>query len=319
MASRTKELPAELQALDFSTLDSEIEEISKRNWAENTKRAYTTQWENVDRWTVFHGIPSQPAYPQDIARYLAALRKVGKSRATCELARAAIAADHRDLGYTKFNNPAYSPNVREVLKGMRRSSAAQRQAKPLTAAAVAAIVRTAMDRRVFDSGVVEPADVAQIRGPLDIAIVLVLSSGGLRRSEAAALTWADVQRWRDGTGRLTIGRSKLNQEGDPQPVAVSKAAMDALDAIRPEAGRPGDKVFNLKGRAISNRVQAAAKHAGLGDGYSGHSGRVGMAMTMTENGAPVHTTMRQGRWNSAESVARYSRNEEASAATQWLD
>lgn len=29
-------------------------------------------------------------------------------------------------------------------------------------------------------------------------------SRGLRRSEASALTWADVELWPDGTGRVTI-------------------------------------------------------------------------------------------------------------------
>ena len=37
--------------------------------------------------------------------------------------------------------------------------------------------------------------------------------GMLRRSEAAVLTWADVVREADGSGRLTVRRSKTDPEG----------------------------------------------------------------------------------------------------------
>ena len=46
--------------------------------------------------------------------------------------------------------------------------------------------------------------VAQARATVDLAIIGVLTDGGLRRSEAAALTWGDVGFWPDGTARITI-------------------------------------------------------------------------------------------------------------------
>ena len=61
----------------------------------------------------------------------------------------------------------------------------------------------------------------------------VLSDGGLRRSEAAALTWGDVQRWDDGSGRITVVRSKTDTEAQGAVVAITPTAMRALDAIRP--------------------------------------------------------------------------------------
>ena len=50
-----------------------------------------------------------------------------------------------------------------------------------------------------------------------------------------------------------------------------------------------------------------------------HSGRVGLAQMMSGAGAPTETTMRQGRWKSAEMVRRYTRAETAGAALQWMD
>ncbi len=70
--------------------------------------------------------------------------------------------------------------------------------------------------------------------------------------------------------------------------------------------------------SISRRVKAAARAAGLGAGYSGHSGRVGMARRMARAGAPTHEIMAQGCWRSAGMVADYTRAEHAEWATRWL-
>ena len=56
---------------------------------------------------------------------------------------------------------------------------------------------------------------------------------GLRRSEAAALTWGDIQRWDDGSGRIIVIRSRTDVEAAGVGVAITPAAMQALDAIRP--------------------------------------------------------------------------------------
>ena len=141
-----------------------------------------------------------------------------------------------------------------------------------------------------------------------------LSDAGLRRSEASSLTWGDVQRWDDGSGRITVVRSKTDVESQGAVVAITPAAMEALDAIRP-AGAGGEvKVFGLSESQIARRVQGIAKAAGLSDWefFSGHSGRVGMARRMAQNGAPTHDIERQGRWKQGGGmVGRYTRGETA--------
>ena len=66
-----------------------------------------------------------------------------------------------------------------------------------------------------------------------MALVAALSDAGLRRSEASALTWGDVQRWDDSSGRITVLRSKIDVEAQGAVVAITPAAMRALNAIRP--------------------------------------------------------------------------------------
>ena len=107
----------------------------------------------------------------------------------------------------------------------------------------------------------------------------VLSDAGLRRSEAAALTWGDVQRWEDGSGRITVIRSKTDVEAQGAVVAITPVATEALSAIRPAGVASDEKVFGLSESQIARRVKAIARAAGLENWefFSGHSGRVGMA------------------------------------------
>ena len=73
-------------------------------------------------------------------------------------------------------------------------------------------------------------------------------------------------------------------------------------------------MFGLTGEALANRVRAAC----LGDGLSGHSGRIDMARRMVAAGAPNAAVQRQRRWKQGDMVARYTRGEMAGEALKWL-
>ena len=200
--------------------------------------------------------------------------------------------------------------MRASLKGWgRRLSKPQRQACTLTA------VQPRKRGRGF-----ETAEQAAERALFDLALVAVLSDAGLRRSEALSLTLGDVQRWDDGSGRITVVRSKTDAEGAGAVAAVTPVAMRALDAVRP-AGVGGEvKVFGLSESQIARRVKVGAKAAGLANWefFSGHSGRVGMARRMAQNGATTHEIERQGRWKQGGGmVGRYSRGESAGSALRY--
>ena len=228
---------------------------------------------------------SLPAEPLTVARYLAVRAGDGASVATLRLAASASAKAHEWAGH---ESPWRDPGVRASLRGRgRRLARPQRQAGTLTADVLAVIRLTAPKPRARGRGFETPAQAAQ-RARFDLALVAVLSDGGLRRSEAAALTWGDLQRWDDGSGRITVVRSKTDVEAQGAVVAITPAAMRALDAIRPMGVGGGQKVFGLSESQIARRVKVIAKAAGLADWefFSGHSGRVGMARRMAQNGAP---------------------------------
>ena len=286
--------------------------------SDNTHRVYGTQWRIFTGWCDEVGLTSLPAEPLTVARYLAARAGSGASIATIRLATSAISKAHE---WAKLESPCRDPGVRASLKGWgRRLSKTQRKSGALTADVLAVIRLTAVQPRKRGRGIETPDQAAE-RGKFDVALVAVLSDAGLRRSEAAALTWGDVVRWDDGSGRITVIRSKTDAEAQGAVAAITPAAMQALSAIRP-AGASGEvKVFGLSESQIARRVKAITRAAGLENWefFSGHSGRVGMARRMAQNGAPTHEIERQGRWKQGGGmVGRYTRGETAGSALRYL-
>ena len=203
------------------------------------------------------------------------------------------------------------------LQGLARQAAGRGrgQAQGLTAEDCAAILATASIPRRTGRGA-ESETAATERGAVDKAIVSLLFQGGLHRSEAAALRWADVQDATDGRGVLvSVRRSKTDQDGTaaralPQE-RLRRGASPARDRItvqrpglRPE---PTDQVLGgLNGLSIARRLAAAARSAGIEGRITGHSGRVGLASELTARGASTTETMLAGGWKTARMVAHYS-------------
>ncbi len=237
---------------------------------------------------------------------------------TVRLAVAAIVDAHRRVGLESPVNAAVSVTLRGLA---RRVGASQKQAKPLDADALAAVRATAFTPRRSRGGSLESVDTALKRGRLDIALASVLSDAGLRVSEAVQLRWRDVLDTETGAGLVYIERSKTDQAGEGAYVAITPETLTALKQLRQDSGVMTDAdapVFGLAMSQISRRVDSMARAAGLGGGYSSHSGRVGLAIRMTRRGAPLQAVQTHGRWKSPSMPARYTRGEKALEALEWL-
>ena len=269
----------------------------------NTRRAYRQQWAAFTTWASAHGYLSLPALDATLAAYLTLLAGQGQALASIRQARGAVVKAHQ---LASLPNPA-GPVTAAALRGIGRTiGAGQRQAAPLTAEGLAAIRATAHLPRRGKGGSMETAGFARQRGLLDVAIASVIRDGLLRVSETAALTWADVSPAGDGTGVATVRRSKTDIEGQGQAVYLGTAAMSALAAIRPADVDGAAPVFRLSARQLPRRIKAMARAAGLGEGFSGHSGRVGMAQDLAASGAELPALMVAGRWQSPRMPARYT-------------
>ena len=266
----------------------------------NTRLAYAGALARLDawRWTA-------PVDDPLLAVYLGELFEAGRAPATAALAVAAVRFRAKLAGQP---DPAGEATAR-VLGGYRRTAAdrGRGQAAPLRADGLAAILATA-DRPRTDGRGVESHTTAQRRGRTDAVIAGLLFMGGLRRSEVAALRWADVTDASDGDGvLLTVRTSKTNQEGDAADVRYLKnGAAKAIRTLRAADAAPTDRVIGLSPLQIQRRFTAAARAAGIEARVTAHSGRVGLASELTARGASTTEVMLAGNWKTARMVAHYS-------------
>ena len=268
----------------------------------NTRRAYAGALRRLDAWR-----GPAPLTDARLAAYLGAIFEAGRAPATAALAVAAVRFRAKLAGQP---DPAGEATAR-VLGGYRRTAAdrGRGQAAPLRADGLAAILATAARPRTDGRGV-ESHTTAHRRGRLDAVIASLLFMGGLRRSEVAAVRWADVTDARDGDGvLLTVRTSKTNHEGDAADVRYLKngaaKAIRTLRAADADAA-PTDRVVGLSPGQIQRRFTAAARAAGIETRVTAHSGRVGLASELTARGASTTEVMLAGNWKTARMVAHYS-------------
>ena len=298
------------QADDLTEADIDnLNAVLDHEIAENTMKNYRVQWRSFILWAVGKGIRALPADPAQVAAYLAErIEEHGHKPATLRAAASAIAFVHRAAGH---DDPCSSPEVKRTLRSAtRKAGKRQKQARALTAEAMTAIQITACKRRRGRGGRVESRETARCRGNLDIALISLMRDAMLRVSEAAVLTWRDIAAEADGTGRLLIRRSKTDAEGEGSVAFLSGPTMSGLGSMC-GSKVDTDSVFGLRPNQISRRIKQAAEAAGLGDGFSGHSPRVGMARDLARAGIELPSLMNAGRWRTPAMPAHYTRNETA--------
>ena len=159
-------------------------------------------------------------------------------------------------------------------------------------------------------------------GLRDAALIAVMSDAALRVSEASAISVEDLARREDGSATLLIRRSKTDQDGHGAALYLGKATMDRIDAWRTAAevhwgplfrrltGRGTPTPHRLTPRSIRRAVARAAESVGI-EGASGHSLRVGAAVSLVRSGAQTLEVQQVGRWKDQRMPAHYARHEAA--------
>ena len=254
-----------------------------------------------------------PAAAESVAAYVAE-RAEDRSLSTVRLDRYAIRWAHDRAGHP---SPTGHPGVRRVVKGLRRTAAregraASRQAAALTASGLAAIAERRRDRADRTDGIAGARPSAGVPWTWPCAPSCVTPcSGARKRPRSPGPTSSSGG---DGSARVTVRRSKTDQEARGPCSTPGRPPRRPCKPIRlrePFAGAA--RVFGLaSGRAVSNRIAAAAKAAGLDGHYSGHSPRIGMAVDLVRAGIPTASVQVAGRWASDRMPAYYTRGETAS-------
>ena len=299
VTAQTSVLPADIQRGAETAII-----LMRKLLAANTRRAYASALRKLDAT-----LQGQELTDRTLAAYVGSLAREGLSPTSAATVIAAVKQryEERDLQFPG------SKLTRDTLSGFRRQAARQPaprgQAQAVTLEDATAMLAAACKPRPRGRGGMESRRTAERRGIVDAAIVAVLFQAGLRRCEAAALVWADIEDAADGEGVLIhVRTSKTNQEGtavDTRYVKDGFAA--ALRRLRVECGSDRSQanrpVFTLSGQQISRRFTAAAKAAGIPGRVTAHSGRVGLASELTRRGASVTETMLAGGWTTARMVA----------------
>lgn len=284
----------------------------------NTLKAYITRWRSFAHWCDATGLNPLPAAPVTVVKFLETQAGTGSSFATLRHTASVITRVHELAGHP---SPCKDQSVRKTLKRLpSRLVKPRAEVGALTPDNCYRIFRRADYPRKRGRGQETEAHAAQ-RGRVDVALVYVLSEAGLSAFEASQLTWGDVHRWRDDSGRITVRGSLTDGRTQDAIVAVTGETMDHLDAIRPSDAAADVKVIGLSASQVLRRVRAAAEAAGIDnwEAFNGSSGRVGLVRRLVANSAPNHVVERQARKMQHNGiVGRYTSGECAAEALPYL-
>ena len=277
-------------------LPEETESLIKVSVSENTLKAYQRALHNLETW-----LSGRTLSDALLAEYITNLHKTGKTPATIGQAIAAVKwqLKHQSQENTNF------PITHATLAGIRRAGKdrGRGQVDGLTWQDVERVCLLAEMENT-------------LAGLRDAAIIRLMSDCLLRVSEVVAV---NVEGLKEKT--LTLRSSKSDQEGTGESLYVCDTTRNVLDRYRERAGitdgamfrhiRRGDHIQQNRITAHSARriIKNRAVDAGVKGFISGHSLRVGSAVSLAQAGATVVDMQVSGRWKSAEMPAHYAKAE----------
>jgi integrase len=186
--------PALPGALTIAAIDATMAYAGAEK-AENTRRAYESDWRDFATWCAARGASPLPAHVGIAAAYLSDLADRGRKSSTIGRRAAAIGYHHKMAGHEP---PTSAEGVRAVLRGIRRTiGTATAQKTAITTGQVVEIMKTCP---------------ATLIGRRDAALISFGFLSAMRRSELIALTIGDLTEVPDGL-RIRIRRSKTDRRG----------------------------------------------------------------------------------------------------------
>jgi site-specific recombinase XerD len=279
--------------------------------AAGTRAGYQRDWDRFRAWAASRGHLSLPASPETIAAYVAHEAAAGIRPSTITRRLAALRCAHKLAGYTE--PPINTELVKATMRGIRRTiGTATDRKSPATARVVASMLALCRTETLI--------------GTRDRALLALGFAGAFRRSELVALEVEDLAECPDGL-RVTIHRSKTDQEGAGQSIAILRGVrICPVEAVQTwlaaaeirtglvfrsvlKGGRPGGK---LPDQRVGHIVKQYAERVGLDARmFSGHSLRAGFCTSAAEHGASVWKMMDVSRHKSVDTLRGYVRNAES--------
>ncbi len=282
---------------DIKTLELETVKNLKNSKANNTVRAYESDFKDFSLFCVKNGFKYLPTEPKILSLYLTHLSKTSKF-STLKRRIASIKVIHKMKGHYLDSN---HPIIMENLLGIKRVNGAyQKQKKPLLINNLKLIIKV-LDEK-------EKNEKKRIRNK---SLILLGFSGGFRRSELVNLDYDDLEFVDEGL-KIFIKKSKTDQAGIGSIKAIPYFSnkeycpvIKIKDWIRYSNIAEG-KIYNISDKSVSLTIKKYASLAGLDPNlYGGHSLRSGFATSAAEAGAEERNIMAMTGHKTTQMVRRY--------------
>ena len=262
----------------------------------NTLKTYRHAIEKLEAWRGEHTMDDAL-----LAEYITYLHAEGKAPATISQVVAAVkwyAKHHGDQTVAGVMTERTLAGVRREGKGRGRG-----QVDGLDWQAVERICTIA-------------ESVKTLSGLRDAALMRLMSDCLLRVGEVVAVNVEDIKK-----GVLTLHYSKTDQVGAGEVLFVGTPTLHAIERYQERSGIEGGALFRrvrfhqhvgeerLSVVGARTAIKARAKASGVAGFISGHSLRVGSAISLAEAGASVVEMQVAGRWKSSQMPAHYARAE----------
>ena len=295
---------------DIKALQQETLLNLQNSKANNTVRAYKSDFDNFRLFCAQNGFKSLPSDPKVVSLYLTYLSTKDVKMSTLKRRLVSIGVIHKLKGhYLDTKHPSIIENMMGI---KRRKGSIQKGKKPLLINNLKKIIN-----------VIDKEKNHEIKKIRDRSIILIGFSGGFRRNEIVSLDYDDLELVHEGL-KINLKRSKTDQFGEGTlkglpyfensqycPV-VSICKWIEISKIK---SGPLFRRFNKGSKLSDNRLtdQTVAllikdylKLAGVDSrNYSGHSLRSGFATSAAESGAEERSIMAMTGHKSTEMVRRY--------------
>ena len=278
--------------------------------ANNTIRAYKSDFNDFELFCIQNGFKSLPSEPKIISLYLTSLSSKNIKMSTLKRRLVSIGVIHKLKGhYLDTKHPLIIENIMGI---KRRKGSAQNGKKPLLINNLKVLIK-AINRSNSNP-------IIKFR---DRTIVLIGFSGGFRRNEIVSLNYDDIEFVNEGM-KINLRRSKTDQYGEgflkgipyfDNPVYCPVISMQNwLKISKIDSGSlfrrfsKGAKLteIRLTDQTVALIIKKYLQLAGIDSkNYSGHSLRSGFATSAADAGAEERSIMAMTGHKSTEMVRRY--------------
>jgi len=295
---------------DIKALQDETLLNLKSSKANNTIRAYKSDFRDFGLFCSKNGFRSLPSEPRTISLYLTYLSTKEIKLSTLKRRLVSIGVIHKLKGhYLDTKHPSIIENIMGI---KRRKGSVQKGKKPLLINNLKRLIN------VIDSKISE-----EIKRLRDRSIILIGFSGGFRRNEIVSLDYDDLDFVSEGL-KINLKRSKTDQFGEGTikglpyfdnfqycPVTSVKKWIEVSNIKSGPLFRrfsKGSKLTEnrLTDQSIALLIKNYLRLAGIdNNNYSAHSLRSGFATSAAEAGAEERSIMAMTGHKSTEMVRRY--------------